>query len=73
MKENTLSETLKIARLNWQQKHGKCSACRVGDQPVNGLHQGVHKCGNYKPCSICAGVLPYGEQCRACFRIQREA
>ncbi|MCU1301988.1 MAG: hypothetical protein JWQ87_2272 [Candidatus Sulfotelmatobacter sp.] len=43
----TLSEAIKLGRESWQALNGKCSPCAIGDVPINGLHRGVHKCGNF--------------------------
>lgn len=68
----TIQEAVQEARVKHQEKHGNCSACAAGDEPDDGLHRGSVPCGNAKACSICAGCLPAGEQCKACYRINKE-
>lgn len=75
--EYGISDAVDKARANWQAKHGKCSLCAAGDKPQDGIHRhqhyGQHPCGNEQACMICAGVLPSGEQCQACGRINKRS
>ena len=46
MENPPLKQAVDEARKRWHAKHGKCSMCNVGDEPVDGLHRGMHRCGN---------------------------
>lgn len=60
------------ARRAGRAKRGPCDLCYLGDRPRAGLHRGQYKCGNAVPCLACQGVLPEGERCEACGRVNME-
>jgi len=65
-------ETIDKARKASHHADGKCSMCAVGDEPVNGLHRGQHKCGNNDTCLACHNAgMECGDQCQACGRIEK--
>ena len=41
-----LSEAIERGRHAWQTKHGKCTMCAAGDEPVLGYHRQFRPCGN---------------------------
>ena len=66
-----LAAAIESARLEWQSSHGKCFMCDIGDPPYNGVHRPGGSniaCGNADGCTLCAGCLPLGEVCQACYR-----
>lgn len=68
----TLEKAIDTAEKKWQHKHGKCTMCAIGDEPVNGRH-GEHSCGNSESCVLCHNAgMEYGDQCAACGRIEKE-
>ena len=42
----TMSEAIERGRHAWQTKHGKCTMCAAGDEPVLGYHRQFRPCGN---------------------------
>jgi hypothetical protein len=69
----SLKNAVKVAREEFHHKHGKCSMCAVGDEPTNGLHQGIYRCGNEDTCLGCHNAgMEYGDQCAACGRIEKQ-
>ena len=67
-----LKSAIDTARKASHGKHGKCSMCAIGDEPINGVHRGKYKCGNNDPCLLCRNAgMEYGDQCTACGRIEK--
>ncbi len=67
-----LGAAVEKARHMSHMKDGKCTMCAIGDEPINGLHEGRHRCGNEDTCFFCHNAgMEYGDQCQCCGRIEK--
>jgi len=70
--EKSLTDAVAKARHASHLADGKCSMCAAGDEPVDGYHRGIHRCGNEQTCLCCHNAgMEYGDQCAACGRIEK--
>lgn len=68
-----LADSIEQAKLAEWAVHGRCTLCRYGVPLVRGGHivrnpDHAERCGNLDACTLCAGCLPPGEICKACYR-----
>jgi hypothetical protein len=68
----SLTESIKMARIQGRHEDGKCSMCGAGDMPNNGLHRGQYLCGNDETCIACHNAgMECEDQCAVCGRIEK--